>query len=411
MSAELTAALDRALGQRLGELGITRLADTTGLDRLGIQTHSCVRPGTTDSIWVYSGKGLTPAASRVSAVMECVERTSALWSDASVKVCARAALGAWPVLGPEVFTEASTPATDAPEAWVLAHRLGGGRVWVPAELVFLDRPARPDIRWRFVAQTSNGLGAGTTFEAALGHALEELIERDVVSCAELRASHGGAAALASVARASGLELDAVLGRYRDDVDAAITIDPTTVPEPAAGVLRRFAAIGLAVTLKYLPNDLGVPVVGAAAVEELAFDNVLAAAGFAASLDTADAVLRALLELAQSRATDRQGAREDCGHEEKGRHRAPPRAHWLAEPGRPVPFASLPWGAKGAGPRTARYRRALAAVGLDQVAYHAFHAPAGLHVVRALVPELETWHATAGDSRLGRRMARELAAYP
>lgn len=411
MSGALTAALERALTQRLGELGITRLADTTGLDRLGIHTHSCVRPGTTDSIWVYSGKGLTAAASRVSAMMECVERTSALWSDVAVTVCPRADLRRWPVLGPEAFTEGSTPATGGAEAWVLAHRLGGGRLWVPAELVFLDRPTRDEVTWRFVAQTSNGLGAGTTFEAALGHALEELIERDVVSCVELRASHGGAAALAALARASGVEVGAVLGRYRDDVEAAITIDPATVPEPAAGVLRRFAAVGLAVTLKYLPNDFGVPVVGAAAVEEMGFDNVLATAGFAASLDTADAVLRALLELAQSRATDRQGAREDCGREEKDRHRAPPRAHWLAEPGRPVAFSSLPWGARGEGPPTQRYRRALAAAGLDQVAYHAFHAPAGLHVVRALVPEIETWHATAGDSRLGRRMARELAAAP
>jgi len=399
---------DRELTARLPQLGITRLADTTGLDRLGIPTHSCVRPGTSDSVWVYSGKGFTPEASRVSAIMECIERTSALWSAASVRIARRGELaGRWPVLGPERFTEASAPADDRPEAWVLAHRVRGGRAWVPAALVFLGRPADAAINWRLVAQTSNGLGAGPTRDQALAHALEELIERDTVSCSELRASHAGSAALAAIARAAGLDIAAALTGFRDDVDLAITIDPATLPARAVELVRRFEAIGVRVVVKYLPGDLGVPVFGAAAIEELGFDNVLAAAGFAASYDPAQAVCRALLEVAQSRATDRQGAREDCGHAEKDRHAAPPAAHWLATPGRAVAFGALPWAAR-IGDRVCHYTRALTAVGLDDVLYHAFHAPAGIHVVRALVPGIETWHSTAGESRLGPRMQRALA---
>lgn len=67
---------------RLNELGITWLADTTGLDRLGIPTWSC--PATRDRIWVYSGKGETVAQAQVSAIMECVERTAALWDPSRV---------------------------------------------------------------------------------------------------------------------------------------------------------------------------------------------------------------------------------------------------------------------------------------------------------------------------------------
>ena len=57
------------LSKRLEEFGITRLADTTGLDYINIPTSSCVCPGTTDAIWVYSGKGTTPERSRISAII------------------------------------------------------------------------------------------------------------------------------------------------------------------------------------------------------------------------------------------------------------------------------------------------------------------------------------------------------
>ncbi len=162
------------------------------------------------------------------------------------------------------------------------------------------------------------------------------------------------------------------------------------------------------TLKYLPSDLHVPVFGAAAVETMSFDNVLATAGFGVSLDLVDAACRALLELAQSRATDRQGAREDCGHGEKGRHAEIPGSHWLVEPGRSaVSFEALPWSAGTSAPldRAGAALRALARVGLRDAAFVAFDAPAGLHAVRVLVPEIETWHATGGESRLGARMQR------
>jgi ribosomal protein S12 methylthiotransferase accessory factor YcaO len=398
--------LDRALTARLPELGITRLANTTGLDRLGIHTHSCVRPGTSDDIWVYSGKGLSAEASRVSAIMECVERTSALWKQEAVTIAPRARLVGWPVFGPECFTESSRPADERPEAWVLAHRLRGGRAWVPAELVFLGHSKSDHVNLRFAVRTSNGLGAGFTRDGALAHALEELIERDVVSCAELRASHAGSAMLAGFARAAGLDVAAIMASFRDDVDVAVTVDPASLPEPAAGLVRRFAAIGVAITIKYIPNDLGIPVFGAAAIEQLSFDSVLATAGFAASHDSVQAVSRAILELAQSRATDRQGAREDCGRDEKGRHSTIPTNHWLATPGRAVDLASLPWGAIAAN-RIAHDAKVLAAVGLDEVLFYPFDAPAGTHVVRALVPGIETWHATAGHSRLGPRMQRVL----
>jgi len=58
--------------------GITRVADITNLDRLGIPVFSSIRPTAgRGAISVYNGKGATPTEARVSAIMEGIERYSA----------------------------------------------------------------------------------------------------------------------------------------------------------------------------------------------------------------------------------------------------------------------------------------------------------------------------------------------
>jgi ribosomal protein S12 methylthiotransferase accessory factor len=59
-------------------IGLTRLADITGLDVLDIPNYSAVVPGTLDYIWVYSGKGPTRRHAMASAIMESIERYSSL---------------------------------------------------------------------------------------------------------------------------------------------------------------------------------------------------------------------------------------------------------------------------------------------------------------------------------------------
>src|SRR6188472_3476533 len=60
------------------DIGITRLADITDMDVLGIPNFSAVLPGTEDYIWVYSGKGATRNHARASVIMESIERFSSL---------------------------------------------------------------------------------------------------------------------------------------------------------------------------------------------------------------------------------------------------------------------------------------------------------------------------------------------
>jgi ribosomal protein S12 methylthiotransferase accessory factor len=223
---------------------------------------------------------------------------------------------------------------------------------------------------------------------------------------ELRCGHYALGALAAVCRLLGIDEAAVLAPYREDVDLATTIDPRGAPDPLPEIAQRFDDAGLAVTMKLLANEFGLPIFGAAAVDRLGFDSISATAGYGIDGDPVSAAVAALLELAQSRATDRQGAREDCGAEEKGRLKSVPDGHWLLQPGRVAGWTESVGAATTVS--VAELVRRLQRNGLRRVAAVELPAPLGLAAVRALVPEAETWHATAGHSRLGVRASRRLA---
>ena len=55
------------------EVGITRVADITGMDRIGIPVYAAIRPDS-KSLAVDSGKGITREQAKCSAVMEAIER-------------------------------------------------------------------------------------------------------------------------------------------------------------------------------------------------------------------------------------------------------------------------------------------------------------------------------------------------
>jgi ribosomal protein S12 methylthiotransferase accessory factor len=389
---------------RLESLGITRLADTTGLDTLAIPTASAVKPGTRDGLWVYSGKGTTQAQARLTAVMECLERTAALWpEEPDLTVSSHRDLRARgaEVWGPERFTERKRGYDrDTLIPWVTATRFSDrGTVWVPAHYVYASEATYTTCPSPFEATTTNGLGAHIDHDSALLHALLEVVERHNVSVAEVRASHGGFRSLANFAVKFGLDLQA-LGGFRDDVEIARTIDAATVPAVLQPILRCFAAAGLNLTIKQIPSHIGLPTFGVAAVEEIGFDAFLGCAGYGCGLTHEAALRAALLELAQTRATDLQGAREDRHVVEKSRLTAAPESHWLATPGRPQPFEER--GAAPTTPRDGLHRAtaALSAAGYGEWAYVRFPVYDGIHVCRVIVPGAETWHPTAGASDFG-----------
>src|SRR5215217_3573792 len=72
-------------------VGVTRVAEVTGLDRVGIPNFSTVRPRERgEGLSYYNGKGSTPLAAKAGALMEAIERYSGESCDLPTYYCDRA---------------------------------------------------------------------------------------------------------------------------------------------------------------------------------------------------------------------------------------------------------------------------------------------------------------------------------
>src|SRR5215210_5874552 len=176
------------------KIGVTRLADITNMDILGIPNYSAVLPGTEDYIWVYSGKGATKVHAKASALMECIERYSSLPSGGPknfIRGSYDQLSKSFHVLHPDEIVE---PVRFQYKNDMLMDFLPGfdlftnEQIMVPASLaLFRYSPVPPSLN-PFAFHHTNGLASGNVMEEAICHALAEVIERDAISLAQLRAS-------------------------------------------------------------------------------------------------------------------------------------------------------------------------------------------------------------------------------
>jgi ribosomal protein S12 methylthiotransferase accessory factor len=164
---------------RMRDFGITRVAELTGLDTIGMAVYMAVRPLAT-TVGVSQGKGQTPLLARISAVMEAIElgicERYFTTPDAFVATAAELDL---PYTTTEVTpTERSVISDAFPLRWVPAVSLtDGAGSFVPLRSVAMDGVC--DGSWRPPTQfcSSNGLASGNTLPEATIHALLEVIER------------------------------------------------------------------------------------------------------------------------------------------------------------------------------------------------------------------------------------------
>ncbi|HEV2816617.1 MAG TPA: YcaO-like family protein [Allosphingosinicella sp.] len=160
--------------------GVTRLADVTGLDRLGLPVWQAVRPAGR-SLSVHQGKGASPEAAKLGALCEAIEAHCAEQAPADGPLCSLADLP--PTERAADIGDYCKVRTNQPESgeaiqWCRATDLATGTPqYLPHELVSLDYTrGLPS----FFERASNGLGAGASEADALSISLCELIERDAV---------------------------------------------------------------------------------------------------------------------------------------------------------------------------------------------------------------------------------------
>ncbi|MCP2342052.1 YcaO-like family protein [Actinomadura rupiterrae] len=276
-----------AITPLLPRFGITRLADVTGLDAIGIPVVMAVRP-LAATLAVAQGKGATLDAARVSAAMEAIE----FWhAERAVPVPEASGAAASDLGVPYPVTELEQHAGSLLTSrsrmdWITAtSTLTGAPTLLPRPLVQIGRHVRSDWRIYMLTASTNGLASGNTRAEAIIHGLYEVIERDTTSRLAGRPAPGS--------------LDA----------AQEHIEPGTVTDPVcASHLALLADAGAWVELIHLPNRFAVPVMVCHLWCEDAPSAIISGSG--AHSDPGVALSRAITEAAQSRLTHISGSRDD-----------------------------------------------------------------------------------------------------
>jgi YcaO-like protein with predicted kinase domain len=354
----------------MGQMGITRIANVTGLDRIGIPVIMVCRPNAR-SIAVSQGKGLDLAAATASGLMESVETFHAERIDRPLKLASLADIAAiHPVIDVAALPRAAGDRFHEHLAilWIEGRNLlGSGTTWLPYETVHANYTLPQPAGSGCFAASTNGLASGNHPLEAICHAICEIVERDASSLLHHAAKRERAAA---------------------------RIDPRSVDDAACcSVLERIERAGLNLAIWDTTTDVGI-----AAFECLLADG-RAAGGHAGSgagcHATAEiALLRALTEAVQVRNTYVTGSRDDLRAEEYAPSERADQRHQLrlsmAFDGPARDFRAVPSHCFDSFDDECRWLLSrLTAVGCSRVLAVDLTKPEfGLPVVRVVIPGLE-----------------------
>lgn len=270
----------------LESMGITRIADVTGLDTVGIPVVMVCRPNSR-SVSVSQGKGSDLLAAKVSGLMESIEGFHA----ENISLPLR--LGTYQDLRnhleianienlPDV--ENSPFHQNLPLTWIESvDLLGGNTIWVPYEMVHTNYTyPRPTGSGCFPA-SSNGLASGNSLDEATVHAICEVIERDAIS---LWHQFGAAGT--------------------DDT----SINPESIEDPLClATLKKLDRAEQETYIWDITSDAGIPTYFSVIVQKGSGSQHIGV-GSGTHLSRSVALLRALHEAVQVRTTYIVGARDD-----------------------------------------------------------------------------------------------------
>ncbi len=303
------------------QIGITRVADITDMDRLRIPNYSAVLPGTEDYIWVYSGKGPTKNHAKASVIMESIERFSSLPANYEGKILTgkyKELSKSYDVLKyDEVIEPLSFQLTDEMNMdYCIGYDLITQKdILIPSSLaIFRYNPNPPSINPYSFFHT-NGLASGNVMEEAICHALCEVIERDAVSIAEFSSSAFQYHLLKTIENGflnNGILIRSLESKnFIDDntVYSDIDLNGLDYP-PVKKIVREFHKCQISLKVKDITTEIGIPTFIASSVEWVNHDYGYLVEGHGTHPDSRIALMRAITEVSQSRAANIQGSRDD-----------------------------------------------------------------------------------------------------
>ena len=370
----------------LPAMGITRVADVTGLDRIGIPVVMTCRPNSR-SLSVFQGKGAELDAARASGVMEAIETYHAETILKPIKFASYEEM----VRDHRVVDGTTLPQSvegvfdpRRPMLWIEGYDLiQRTTLWVPYEMVHTDySTAAPPSSGCFRLST-NGLASGNHLLEAISYGLCEVVERDATTLWNF--------------------LD-TRAKQQTELDLATVDDPL-----CADLIDRCRRADLSVRAWDASSDIGIPTYVAEIRETTSQRGAVwgnPAFGSGCHPARPVALVRALTEAAQARTTFIAGARDDMSWDDYEDDDGPALAARTGHAGEPEfrPFPAttshstktiqgdLRWAAER-----------LSAVGLEQlIAVELTQARFALPVVRVIVPGLEGPDEHFADYVPGRR---------
>lgn len=266
---------------KLRTAGITRITEITHLDRIKIPVFSAIRPTSQGGgVSVYAGKGIGTSQAKASAIMEGFERYSAERQDSDEVIVGNVDGNC---INPDslILPKETQHYSNFELEWSTAFDLIDEKeYYIPTNAIYHPYVPENNCMALFKGNT-NGLASGNVIEESILHGMFEVIERDAWSIYELT-------------RKNSRQID--LNTIESDL--------------INGLLEKFQENGIEIILMDITADIKVPTILASADDTVTKDAGLLSIGIGTHLDPEIAVLRALTEVAQSRATQIQGARED-----------------------------------------------------------------------------------------------------
>jgi len=267
--------------------GVSRLANVTGLDQIGIPVWTAIRP-LGRSLSVSQGKGLTDILAQISALMEAIELFHAeSCLPPGIKRSIRRTVSDPKFVKVHELSIRSKKRLDfdLPIGWLKTRSLiTGEKKWMPRELVDLDSTHAYD---GFFIASSNGLASGNSRAEALFHGLCEVLERDQVA---------------------HWEVAEILSRKPSPRRLNLT---TGLPESVQAIVDMIQAGGLEIAVWHASTTVEIPCF-ACTIADLKGNTLYPqrAGGYGCHVSKEIALLRAISEAAQSRLTFISGGRDD-----------------------------------------------------------------------------------------------------
>jgi len=365
--------------------GIHAVRDITAMGDLGVPVFVSERRSPAAYRYAF-GKGRVPVEAEIGAYMEAIESYFVEPGVAKLetrrgKVLALPGCGAGrnPVLefAPKLGCE-----FDPDDALLLANAQdveSGAQAWIPAELVF--NPAPSGAGASLYGVSSNGLASGNSVLEASIHAVYELIERDVWSLEFLR-------------------------------NRSEWVDSADLPRDVRNIIETADQKGLRLVVRYVPNDYGIPFFAAFLFEPGRFERRFFNGGWGSHSVRDVALMRAVTEVAQSRAAFQLGFGNPGNSDMLGVEADRVRQQIAAVSSRTAAIRFMDIPEQPVAPDLgAQWSAAVSCLRLviDRPIYRVIYTPLDgpLHVVRLIVPLLE--HFTHSTKRMGPRMLAELEA--